>query len=105
MLFSIGWVKNFDEIALSCTVKEIEANFCFSIFVFFPFLTKIRKFKMDAICGKRKISQIPCGSKNFDEISLPRTVREIEENLFFFPIFDKNSKWPPYVGTGKRKFF
>ena len=28
----IGWVKNFDEIALSCTVKEIEANFCFSIF-------------------------------------------------------------------------
>ena len=32
MPFCIGWVKNFDEIALSCTVKEIEANFCFSIF-------------------------------------------------------------------------
>ena len=32
MPFSIGWVENFDEIALSCTVKEIEANFCFSIF-------------------------------------------------------------------------
>ena len=26
------WVENFDEIALSCTVKEIEANLCFSIF-------------------------------------------------------------------------
>ena len=26
------WVENFDEIALSCTVKEIEANFCFAIF-------------------------------------------------------------------------
>ena len=26
------WVKNFDEIALSLTVKEIEANLCFAIF-------------------------------------------------------------------------
>ena len=31
MPFCIGWVENFDEIALSCTVKETEANFCFSI--------------------------------------------------------------------------
>ena len=26
------WVENFDEIALSRMVKEIEANFCFAIF-------------------------------------------------------------------------
>ena len=26
------WIENFDEIALSCTVKEIVANLCFSIF-------------------------------------------------------------------------
>ena len=26
------WVENFDEIALSRTVKEIEANMCFAIF-------------------------------------------------------------------------
>ena len=26
------WVENFDEIPLSCTVKEIEANLCFAIF-------------------------------------------------------------------------
>ena len=26
------WVENFDEITLSHTVKEIEANLCFSIF-------------------------------------------------------------------------
>ena len=26
------WVDNFDEIALSHTVKEIEANLCFAIF-------------------------------------------------------------------------
>ena len=32
MPFCIGWVENFNEIALSCTVKEIDANFCFSIF-------------------------------------------------------------------------
>ena len=32
MPFCIGWVQNFDEIALSCTVKEIEANLCFAIF-------------------------------------------------------------------------
>ena len=32
MPFCIGWVENFDEITLSCTVKKIEANSCFSIF-------------------------------------------------------------------------
>ena len=32
MPFCIGWVENFEEITLSCTVKKIEANFCFSIF-------------------------------------------------------------------------
>ena len=26
------WVENFDEIALSPTIKEIEANSCFAIF-------------------------------------------------------------------------
>ena len=26
------WVENFDEIALSRTVKDIEANLCFAIF-------------------------------------------------------------------------
>ena len=27
-----GWVENFDKITLSCTVKKIQANFCFSNF-------------------------------------------------------------------------
>ena len=31
-LLDAVWVENFDEIALSRTVKEIEANLCFSIF-------------------------------------------------------------------------
>ena len=42
-------VKNFDKIALSRTVKEIEANLCFAI------LAKIRKFKMAATFGEGKI--------------------------------------------------
>ena len=41
--------ENFNEIAPSCTVKEIEANLCL------PFLAKIRKFKMAAIFGEGKI--------------------------------------------------
>ena len=32
MPFWIGWLENFDEITLSCTVKKIEPNSCFSIF-------------------------------------------------------------------------
>ena len=43
------WVENFDEIALSRTVKEIEGN------LFLPFLAKIRKIKMAAIFGEGKI--------------------------------------------------
>ena len=43
------WVKNFDEITLSHTVKEKE-EFCV-----FEFSAKIRKFKMAAIFGEGKI--------------------------------------------------
>ena len=37
--------------------------------------------------------------ENFDEITLSRTVKEIEANLCF-AIFGKNSKWPPLLGRG-----
>ena len=43
------WVENFDKIALSHTVKEIE-EICV-----LPFLAKILKFKMAAIFGEGKI--------------------------------------------------
>ena len=58
MPFGIGWVENFDEITLSCTVKKIEANSCFSIFD-----------SLDTLWFE-----------NFDEIALSRTVKEIEAN-------------------------
>ena len=41
--FTLGF-ENFDEIALSLTVKEISKHFCV-----FAFLAKIRNFKMAAI--------------------------------------------------------
>ena len=47
------WVENFDEIALSGTVKEIEANL----------------HSLDTLWVE-----------NFDEIALSRTVKEIEAN-------------------------
>ena len=73
------WVENFDEIALSHTVKEIEASLCL------PFLAKIRKFKMAAIFGEgkilKKLPRVQCSDtlwvENFDEIALSRTVKEI----------------------------
>ena len=43
-------IENFDKIALSRTVKEIEANLCV-----FPFLAKIQKFKMAAIFEEIKL--------------------------------------------------
>ena len=53
---------------------------------------------MAAICGKRKIFEncrVHCSDtlrvKNFDEIALSHTVKEIEANLCF-AIFGKNSK-------------
>ena len=66
MPFHIGWVENFDKITLSRTVKEIEANLCFSIFG--------KNSKIQNGCNfleeenflencQEYISQIPCGSK------------------------------------------
>ena len=74
-------------------VKEIEGNLCFAIFG--------KDSKIQNGChfwggenflkiAKGTFLRYPMG-RNFDEIALPRTVKEIEANLFF-PIFDKNTK-------------
>ena len=93
------WVENFDEIALSRTVKEIEANLCFAIFgknsKWPPFLGRENFGKL-----QRVHSLDTLWVENFDEIALSRTVKEIEANLCF-AIFGKNSKWPPFLGRGK----
>ena len=103
MPFCIGWVENFDEITLSCTVKEIEANFCFSIFG--------KNSKIQNGChfweeenflkiAKSTFLRYPVCRKFFDEIALSCTVKEIEANLCFSIFWQKfeNTKWPPFLG-------
>ena len=94
----ILWVENFDEIVLSLTVKEIEANLCFSIF------GKNLKIQNGCHCWEEenflKIANsrfltYPVGRK-----LLSNTVMEIEANLCFF-LFGKNSKWLPFLGRGE----
>ena len=87
------WVENFDEIALSRTVKEIEANLCFAIFGKNSKIQNGRHFwggEHFLKIANTTMLRYPVG-ENFDEIALSRTVKEIEANLCF-AIFDKNSK-------------
>ena len=105
MPFCIGWVKNFDEIALSCTVKEIEANFCFSIFGKNSKIPNGRHFWEEENFFENcqeYITQIPRGSKISTKSLLSRTVKEIVANLCFSIFWEKfeNTKWPPFWGRG-----
>ena len=88
------WVENFDEIALSGTVKEIRSKL-----VFCHFWQKFENSKWPPFLGRGKFfgklqilhSLDTLWVENFDEIALSRTVKEIEANLCF-AIFGKNSK-------------
>ena len=87
------WVENFDEIALSRTVKEIEANLCFAIFGKNSKIQNGRHFWGGE--NFLKIANItflryPVGRKFRRNRSIS-TVKEIEANLCF-AIFGKNSK-------------
>ena len=59
------WVENFDEIALSHTVKEIEANLCFAIFGKNSKIQNGRRFWRGENFLKLARVQFPdtCGSK------------------------------------------
>ena len=87
------WVENFDEIALSRTVKEIEANLCFAIFGKNSKIQNGRHFRGGEIFFKiAKNTMLKyLWVENFDEIALSRMVKEIEGNLCF-AIFGKTSK-------------
>ena len=64
------WVENFDEIALSRTVKEIEGNLCFAIFGEGKIFGKLQRVhSLDTLWVE-----------NFAEIALSSTVKEIEAN-------------------------
>ena len=66
MPFCIGWVKNFDEIVLSRSVKEIEANLCFAIFGKNSKIQNGRHFWRGEIflkIGKSTLVRYPVGQK------------------------------------------
>ena len=77
------WVKNFDEIALSCIVKEIEANLRFS-----PLWQKFENLKWPPLLERGKflwkLPKVHCLDtiwvENFDKITLSRTVKEKIQN-------------------------
>ena len=76
------WVENFDEIALSRTVKEIEGNLCFAIFGKNSKIQNGRHFWGGENFWKiAKLHSLDTlWVENFDEITLSRTVKEIEAN-------------------------
>ena len=66
MDFCIGWVKNFDKISLFCTVKEIEANLCSSIFSKNSKIQNGRHFgekEKFFLIAKRTLLRYPVGQK------------------------------------------
>ena len=89
MPFCIGWVENFDEIALSCTVKEIEANFCFSVYGKNLKIQNGRHFWEEENFLKIAKSTLLRYPVNFDKIALSRTVKEIEAKFVFCHFWQK----------------
>ena len=80
------WVENFDEIALSGTVKEIEGNLCFAIFG-----------KNSKIQNGRHF----WGGENFWKIAKIAFLRYPVGRKFRRNRSIENSKWPPFLGRGK----
>ena len=80
------WAENFDEIALSRTVKEIQAILCFAIFGKNSNLQNGRHFWGGEIFFENWVlvhSLNTLWVENFDKIALSRTVSEIKAFLFF----------------------
>ena len=102
MPFCIGWVENFDEITLSCTVKKIEANSCFSIFGKNLKIQNGRHFWEKEIflkIAKSTFLRYPMGRKFQRNNSYFARLRPV----CVFPFWAKiqNSKWLPFLGRGK----
>ena len=105
MPFCIGWGENFDKIALSCTVKGIEANFCFSIFGKNSKIQNGRHFWEEENFFENcqeYIASYTLWVENFEEIALSRMVKEIEANLCFSIFLAKIRKYKmqPFLGRG-----
>ena len=101
------WVENFDEIALSRTVKEIEANLCLAIFGKNSKIQNGRHF-----CGGKIFfenyqvynAQIPCGSKiSTKSLYLARLRRQ--KQICVLPFLAKIQKFKMAAIFGEGKIF
>ena len=101
------WVENFDEIALSHTVKEIEANLCFAIFGKNSKIQNGRHFWGGEIFLKTAKSTFLryLWVVSLDEIALSRTVKEIEANSCFAIFGKKFRKFKMAAIFGEGKIF
>ena len=102
MPFCIGWVENFDEITLSCTVKKIEANSCFSIFGKNLKIQNGRHYWEKEIflkIAKSTFLRYPMGRK----FQQNNSILHGQGQFVFFHFGQKfeNSKWLPFLGRGK----
>ena len=79
------WIENFVEIAVSRTVKEIQAILCFSIFGKNSKIQNGRHFwggeNFLKLANRQALDTL--WVENFVEIALSRTVKEIRAFLFF----------------------
>ena len=98
------WIENFDEIALSRTVKEIEAILCFVIFgknsKWRPFLGR-GKFLEN---WQEHIPKIPCGSKISTKSLYLAWLRRYKQ-FCVFPFLAKNRKFKMAAIFGEGKIF
>ena len=98
------WVENFNKIAISHTVKEIEANLCFAIFGKYSKIQNGRHFwggENFLKTAKITFLRYPVG-KNFDKIALSRTVKK---QICVLPFLAKNRKFKMAAIFGEGKFF
>ena len=98
------WVENFDEIALSRMVKEIEAILCFAIF------GKNSKWPPPLGRGKffenwqEHIAKIPCGLKISTKSLYLARLRRYKQ-FCVFPFLAKNRKFKMAAIFGEGKIF
>ena len=100
------WLENFDEIALSHTVKEIEENLCFAIFCKNSKIQNGRHYwggENFLKIAKSTFLRYPVGRKFRRNHSISHGQGDRSKLVFchFWQKFE-NSKWPPFLG--RRKF-
>ena len=97
------WVEYFDEIVLSCTVKEMKP-ICGVFFAFFGKNLKIqngRHFWGEEIflkIAKSTLLRHPTSRKFQQNRSISQGLGD--RSKFVFCIFGKNSKWSSFLGIG-----